>query len=154
MDWYGFTLAFKGMFLEGLEVALIVLTLGTSQGSIPLAALGAGIALVLVVIVGALVHQPLSRVPENTMKFAVGLMLATFGIFWSLRGHRLGQKYPPEGGQWQPWSSEILAQRVDRAGTRKMVIPAMANKIITVERADVSLWPAPKTASLLTSNAR
>jgi hypothetical protein len=66
----------------------------------------------------------------------------------------VGQKYPPEGGQWQPWSSEILAQRVDRAGTRKMVIPAMANKIITVERADVSLWPAPKTASLLTSNAR
>jgi uncharacterized membrane protein len=83
MDWYAFTLAFKGMFLEGLEVAFIVLTFGTSQGSIPLAA---GIALVLVVIVGALVHQPLSRVPENTMKFAVGLMLATFGIFWSVEG--------------------------------------------------------------------
>jgi uncharacterized membrane protein len=74
------------MFPEGLEVAYIVLTFGTSQGSIPLAALGAGIALVLVVIVGALVHQPLSRVPENTMKFAVGLMLATFGIFWSVEG--------------------------------------------------------------------
>lgn len=86
MDWYAFTLAFKGVFLEGLEVAFIVLTFGTSQGSIPLAALGAGIALVLVVIVGALVHQPLSRVPENTMKFAVGLMLATFGIFWSVEG--------------------------------------------------------------------
>jgi uncharacterized membrane protein len=86
MDWYAFTLAFKGVFLEGLEVAFIVLAVGTSQGSIPLAALGAGIALVLVVVVGALVHQPLSRVPENTMKFAVGLMLATFGSFWSVEG--------------------------------------------------------------------
>jgi uncharacterized membrane protein len=86
VDWYAFTLAFKGVFLEGLEVAFIVLTFGTSQGSIPLAALGAGIALVLVVVVGALVHRPLSRVPENTMKFSVGLMLATFGIFWSVEG--------------------------------------------------------------------
>jgi len=67
-------------------VAFIVLTFGTSQGSIPLAALGAGIAILVVVAVGALVHQPLSRVPENTMKFAVGLMLAAFGIFWSVEG--------------------------------------------------------------------
>ena len=86
MDWYAFTLAFKGVFLEGLEVAFIVLTFGTSQGSIPLAALGAGIALLLVAGVGVLVHQPLGRVPENTMKFAVGLMLSTFGIFWSVEG--------------------------------------------------------------------
>jgi uncharacterized membrane protein len=86
MDWYAFTLAFKGVFLEGLEVAFIVLTFGTSQGSIPLAALGAGIAVLMVAIFGALVHQPLSRVPENTMKFAVGLMLTTFGIFWSIEG--------------------------------------------------------------------
>ncbi len=86
MDWYAFTLAFKGVFLEGLEVAFIVLTFGTTQGSIPLAALGAGLALALVVIVGALVHRPLSRVPENTMKFSVGLMLSAFGIFWSVEG--------------------------------------------------------------------
>src|SRR5204862_880697 len=83
LDWYAFTLSFKGVFLEGLEVAFIVLTFGSAQGSIPLAALGAGIALALVALVGALVHRPLSRVPENTMKFSVGLMLATFGIFWS-----------------------------------------------------------------------
>jgi uncharacterized membrane protein len=86
MDWYAFTLAFKGVFLEGLEVAFIVLTFGTSQGSVPLAALGAGLALLVVVVVGALIHQPLSGVPENTMKFAVGLMLSTFGIFWSVEG--------------------------------------------------------------------
>src|SRR6476620_3321884 len=86
MDWYAFTLAFKGVFLEGLEVAFIVLTFGTTQGSIPLAALGAGRALALVVVVGAFVHRPLSRVPENTMKFSVGLMLSAFGIFWSVEG--------------------------------------------------------------------
>ena len=86
LDWYGFTLAFKGVLLEGLEVAFIVVTFGSAQGRIDLAALGAGGALVLVVIVGALVRAPLARVPENTLKFAVGVMLTTFGIFWSAEG--------------------------------------------------------------------
>ncbi len=86
LDWYGFTLSFKGVLLEGLEVAFIVLTFGSAQGSIALAALGAGIALALVAIVGVLVRAPLARVPENTMKFAVGVMLTTFGIFWSTEG--------------------------------------------------------------------
>jgi uncharacterized membrane protein len=86
LDWYGFTLAFKGVLLEGLEVAFIVITFGSTQGSIGLAALGAGIALVLVATVGVLVRAPLARVPENTMKFAVGVMLTTFGIFWSAEG--------------------------------------------------------------------
>ncbi|MDB4958618.1 MAG: hypothetical protein JWO36_6187 [Myxococcales bacterium] len=86
MDWYGFTLVFKAVFLEGLEVAFIVLTFGTSAHNVPLAAFGAVLALALVAIVGAVVHQPLSRVPENTMKFAVGLMLSAFGIFWSVEG--------------------------------------------------------------------
>jgi uncharacterized membrane protein len=91
MDWYAFTLAFKGVFLEGLEVAFIVLTFGANAaadgtGSIQLAAVGAGIAVVLVTLAGAIVHQPLSRVPENTMKFVVGAMLTTFGIFWGSEG--------------------------------------------------------------------
>ena len=86
LDWYGFTLSFKGVLLEGLEVAFIVLTFGSAQGSIALAALGAGIALVLVAVVGVLVRAPLARVPENTLKFAVGVMLTTFGIFWAAEG--------------------------------------------------------------------
>jgi uncharacterized membrane protein len=86
LDWYGFTLSFKGVLLEGLEVAFIVLTFGSTQGSIPLAALGAGAAIVLVAVVGVLVRAPLARVPENTMKFAVGVMLTTFGIFWAAEG--------------------------------------------------------------------
>jgi uncharacterized membrane protein len=94
VDWYGFTLAFKGVLLEGLEVAFIVLTFGSTQGSIPLAALGAGVAVVLVAAVGVAVRAPLARVPENTLKFAVGVMLTTFGIFWSAEG--AGAHWPGE----------------------------------------------------------
>ena len=86
LDWYGFTLAFKGVLLEGLEVVFIVLTFGSAQGSISLAAAGAAGALVLVAVVGVAVRAPLARVPENTLKFAVGVMLTTFGIFWSAEG--------------------------------------------------------------------
>jgi uncharacterized membrane protein len=92
LDWYGFTLSFKGVFLEGLEVAFIVLTFGSTQGSIPLAAVGAAVAVVLVAVVGVVARAPLARVPENTMKFAVGVMLTTFGIFWSAEG--AGAKWP------------------------------------------------------------
>ena len=86
LDWYGFTLSFKGVLLEGLEVAFIVVTFGSAQGQIGYAAAGAAAALVLVVVVGVLVHAPLARVPENTLKFVVGIMLTTFGIFWSAEG--------------------------------------------------------------------
>jgi uncharacterized membrane protein len=86
IDWYGFTLAFKGVLLEGLEVAFIVVTFGSTQGNVGLAAIGAAAALVLVVIVGVFVRAPLTRVPENTLKFAVGTLLTTFGIFWSTEG--------------------------------------------------------------------
>ncbi|HEY2541693.1 MAG TPA: hypothetical protein VGH92_01450 [Gaiellaceae bacterium] len=98
IDWYGFTLSFKGVLLEGLEVAFIVLTFGSTQGSIPLAALGAGVALVLVAGIGFAVRAPLTRVPENTLKYAVGVMLTTFGIFWSTEG---------AGGSW-PGSDAAL----------------------------------------------
>lgn len=86
LDWYGFTLAFKGVLLEGLEVAFIVLTFGSAQGSITLAAAGASAAVVLVAVIGVGVRAPLARIPENTVKFAVGLMLTTFGIFWAAEG--------------------------------------------------------------------
>jgi uncharacterized membrane protein len=85
-DWYAFTVAFKGVFLEGLEVAFIVISVGSTQGNVGLAAAGAVAALVVVAIVGSLVHAPLSRVPENTLKFGVGVMLTGFGVFWSAEG--------------------------------------------------------------------
>jgi uncharacterized membrane protein len=94
-DWdgYSFAVAFKGVLLEGLEVALIVVTFGAgsvagdpSRHHFVLAAGAAGAAVLLVIAAGAAVRGPLSRVPENTMKFAVGVMLSSFGIFWSAEG--------------------------------------------------------------------
>lgn len=85
-DWYAFTVAFKGVLLEGLEIAFIVITFGANQHSVPLAVLSAVIAVLVVVAVGVKVHKPLSRVPENTLKFVVGIMLTSFGIFWGSEG--------------------------------------------------------------------
>lgn len=86
LDWYAFTLCFKGVLLEGLEVAFIVVTFGAAQNQVGLAAWGALAALVVVLIVGAVLHRPLSRVPENTLKFTVGLLLTSFGTFWAAEG--------------------------------------------------------------------
>ena len=86
VDWYGVTVAFKGVFLEGLEVVFIVVTFGATQGHTGAAALAAVAALVVVGAVGLAVHRPLTRVPENTLKFMVGVMLTSFGLFWSAEG--------------------------------------------------------------------
>jgi uncharacterized membrane protein len=85
-DWYAFTLSFKGVVLEGLEVAFIALTFGSNQHDIPLAAVAAGAAVLAVVALGVAVRAPLARVPENTMKFVVGVMLTSFGMFWGAEG--------------------------------------------------------------------
>jgi uncharacterized membrane protein len=85
-DPYSFTIAFKGVLLEGLEVVFIVLTFGANQHNVGLAAAAAGAAVLTVVLAGIAVHAPLARVPENTMKFAVGVMLTSFGMFWGAEG--------------------------------------------------------------------
>jgi uncharacterized membrane protein len=85
-DWTGFTVSFKGVFLEGLEVAFIVLTFGANAGRFDLSIAGAGAAAALVALTGLVVHRPLSRVPENAIKFAVGLLLTAFGTFWGGEG--------------------------------------------------------------------
>jgi uncharacterized membrane protein len=94
MDWVSFTVAFKGVLLEGLEVAFIVVTFGASAGTLGSAVLGAAVAGVLVLIVAILVRGPLTSVPENAMKFGVGLMLVTFGTFWA--GEGIGVDWPAE----------------------------------------------------------
>jgi uncharacterized membrane protein len=86
IDAYGFTVSFKGVLLEGLEVAFIAVTLGGNQQNVPLAALAAVTAIVVVVVAGAVAHGPLSRVPENTLKYGVGVMLTSFGMFWGAEG--------------------------------------------------------------------
>jgi uncharacterized membrane protein len=85
-DWYAFTLSFKGVLLEGLEVVFIVITFGANQRDVGAAVIGAAAAVVVVAVTGVLVRAPLARVPENAMKFAVGIMLTSFGIFWGAEG--------------------------------------------------------------------
>ena len=85
-DWYSFTLSFKGVLLEGLEVVFIVVTFGSNQKNIGAAVIGAAAAIIVVTIVGIAVKAPLTKVPENWMKFAVGVMLTSFGTFWGAEG--------------------------------------------------------------------
>jgi uncharacterized membrane protein len=85
-DGYSFAISFKGVLLEGLEVAFIVLTFGANQHDVGLAAVAAALAVVLVLVVGFAAREPLARVPENSMKFVVGVLLTTFGIFWGVEG--------------------------------------------------------------------
>jgi uncharacterized membrane protein len=91
-DGYAFTLSFKGVLLEGLEVVFIVLTFGGNAHDVPLATVAAVIAVLAVGLVGLAVRAPLARVPENTMKFVVGVMLTAFGTFWGAEG--AGAKWP------------------------------------------------------------
>ena len=91
-DWYGFTLSFKGVLLEGLEVVFIVLTFGGNQHDVGLAAIAAACAVLLIAGVGVAVRAPLARVPENTLKFIVGVMLTSFGALWGAEG--AGARWP------------------------------------------------------------
>jgi uncharacterized membrane protein len=100
IDPYSFTVAFKGSFLEGLEVVFIVITFGANQHDVGLAAVAAAVAVIAVVIAGAAVHAPLARVPENTMKFGVGVMLTSFGTFWGGEG---------AGAHWPGGDASLLA---------------------------------------------
>jgi uncharacterized membrane protein len=86
LDWYSLTVSFKGVLLEGLEVVVIVIAFGSAQGQLGLAALGAALAVVLVLVAGVIARGPLSRVPENSIKFGVGLLLTSFGCFWAAEG--------------------------------------------------------------------
>jgi uncharacterized membrane protein len=85
-DWYAFTLAFKGVLLEGLEVVFIVITFGDNQKNVGAAVIGAAAAIVVITVAGIAVRAPLTKVPENWMKFAVGIMLTAFGTFWGAEG--------------------------------------------------------------------
>jgi uncharacterized membrane protein len=92
LDWAAFAVSFKAVLLEGVEVVFIVITFGANADAVPLAAAGAAAAAAVVIVAGALLRRPLSRVPENTLKFTVGLLLTTFGTFWLVEG--LGGDWP------------------------------------------------------------
>jgi len=129
-DPYSFTVACKGVLLEGLEVAFIVLTFGANQHRIGLAAAAAAVAIVLVVAAGVAVRAPLARVPENTLKFAVGVMLSSFGTFWGAEG---------AGASWPGNDAALL-----------VIIPALlaiSLALVALIRRGSALAPAQVTVS-------
>jgi len=91
-DWIAGIAAYKAVLLEGLEVIFIVIAVSAGRGLLWPASLGALAACALVLVVGAIAHRPLARVPENTLKFGVGVMLSAFGVFWT--GEGLGVEWP------------------------------------------------------------
>ena len=98
-DWYAFTLSYKAVLLEGLEVVFIVLTFGTIAHKVGLASIAALIAIVIACAAGFALKAPLAKVPENTLKFVVGILLTSFGIFWGAEGASGGSaKWP--GDNW------------------------------------------------------
>lgn len=127
-DWYAFTLSFKGVVLEGLEVVFIALTFGSNQHNIPLAALAAGTAVVVVAGVGVAVRAPLARVPENSMKFVVGIMLTSFGAFWGAEG---------AGAHW-PGSDAALLVLIPAVAVFALVLVAAFRRGHSVPPAPVS----------------
>ena len=94
LDWLAGFASFKAVVLEGLEVVFIVIAVGAGRGLMGAASLGALAACLVVVAFGFAIHRPLERVPENTIKFAVGVMLSAFGVFWT--GEGLGVLWPGE----------------------------------------------------------
>ena len=129
-DAYSFVISFKGVLLEGLEVAFIVLTFGANQHRVGLAAGAAGIAVLAVVAVGVAARAPLAKVPENTLKLAVGVMLTSFGMFWASEG---------AGAQWPAGEATLLA-----------IIPvilvaatALAGLLRRADRRRVAAHPSP-----------
>ena len=125
-DWYSFTLAFKGVLLEGLEVVFIVVTFGDNQKNYGAAVIGAAAAIIGVTIVGIAVRAPLTKVPENWMKLAVGVMLTSFGTFWGAEG---------AGVRWPGNDAALL-----------VVIPAVA-----VAAAACILWLRSRKAAVTVS---
>ncbi|MFE6687660.1 COG4280 domain-containing protein [Streptomyces sp. NPDC057743] len=103
LDWFGFTVSLKGVFLEGVEIVFIVITFGTSAHNVPVAAGTAVIAALCVALAGFVAHRPLSRVPENTLKYGVGLLLTSFGTYWAVAG--LGV-FAPDGQSLTWWGHD------------------------------------------------
>jgi uncharacterized membrane protein len=155
VDGYSFALAFKGVLLEGLEVVLIVLTFGANQHRVGIAALAAAAAVGLVVLAGVAVRAPLARVPENTMKFAVGVMLSSFGMFWAAEG---------AGATW-PGSDAALLVIVPLVGLcsvafvavlRNANVPAVgasARSAVAVDTAHPSSQPSAARMSAVSVSA-
>lgn len=135
-DWYAFTLSFKGVLLEGLEVAFIVVTFGANQHNIPTAVVGAAAAVLVVTVAGVAVRAPLARVPENTMKFAVGTMLTTFGIFWGTEG--AGAQWPGSDAALLPILAVVVAFSLTAAAVLRRIHDRRTPRTVAVPATDAA----------------
>lgn len=117
LQWIAGIAAFKAVLLEGLEVAFIVVAIGAGKGLLVEASLGALAAFVLVMVVGALVHKPLAQVPENKLKFGVGVMLSAFGVFWV--GEGMGVEWPGADLILLPLAALFLAAGLGLVGAAR-----------------------------------
>ena len=125
LDWIAGLAAFKAVLLEGLEVVFIVVAVGAGRGLLWPASLGALAACAAVLAVGALIHKPLSRVPENTLKFAVGIMLSAFGVFWT--GEGLGVEWPGHDLALFAFAGVFLLVGVATVVLLRRLVPAEAS---------------------------
>jgi len=128
LDWIAFTISFKGVFLEGLEVVFIVITFGLSASrhdshGLLVASGSAALAGLLVVVAGVIARRPLSAVPENTMKYAVGLLLTSFGTFWAVEG--LGYFGSGESLTWPGEDWAILGLVVVGLGLSRLAVAGL-----------------------------
>jgi len=136
LDGYGFTLAFKGVVLEGLEVVFIALSLGSNQHNVVLAAVAATAAVLVVAAAGLVARAPLTRVPENSMKFVVGVMLTAFGMYWAAEG---------AGARW-PGADLALLVLIPAVGGYALALAALIRRRATGHDAAHTTTPAPTSA--------
>jgi uncharacterized membrane protein len=127
-DGYSFAVALKGVLLEGIEVIFIVLTFGASQHRVPLAAIAALVAVLGVIVVGVVARAPLARVPENTMKFTVGVLLTSFGTFWGAEG--AGARWPGGDAALPVLVLVIAAAALAIVGELRRRAPSIAARVI------------------------
>jgi Ca2+/H+ antiporter, TMEM165/GDT1 family len=133
-DAIGFTVAFKGVLLEGTEVVLIVLSLGASSHRLGLAALAAGAAAIVVTVVGIAVARQLREVPENTMKLGVGIMLTSFGVFWI--GEGTGFHWPGSDLAILVLIAVFLAATALTIRVMRSILPASPSPLAPVEASE------------------
>jgi len=139
IDMFSFMVSFKGVFLEGMEVVFIVITFGLNADNIPAACVGAAAAIIIVLIIATLARRPLSMIPENLLKYGVGLLLASFGTYWAVEGtgiFRAGR----ESIEWPGKDAIILALIViwyllSRAFVAVLRVPASPTTAPTPARA-------------------
>jgi uncharacterized membrane protein len=141
-DLFSFMVSFKGVFLEGMEVVFIVITFGLSADNVPVAALGAAGAVIVVLGLAIAARRPLSMINENLLKYGVGLLLAAFGTYWAVEGtgvFRSGQ----ESLSWPGHDLALVALLVawlllSRLLVRLLRVPAGAAGAATTERVSAS----------------